>query len=86
MIASFIRRIVWFNGINVILTYRCNLGCPYCYGKGVTLSPQDMAASEFEEILRWLRRNRHDKLSLSEENRHNTPSLKSCLRFAKKME
>jgi len=53
-----------FTGINIILTYKCNLGCGYCYEKGAKLNYGDIPLDNFERIVKWLRKNKRDRIIL----------------------
>lgn len=58
------KRLDWFKGVNIILTYRCNLGCEYCYEKGVKLNYSDITLDDFEKTIKWLRENNKEKIIL----------------------
>lgn len=41
--------------INVFLTYRCNLACPYCFARGLAdLYPPALGRTDFNRLLAWL--------------------------------
>ncbi len=41
--------------LNLFITYRCNLACPYCFAAEMkTEFPQDMAWETFERFLDWM--------------------------------
>jgi MoaA/NifB/PqqE/SkfB family radical SAM enzyme len=65
VIANFcLREHIFFKGMNIILTYKCNLGCEYCYEKGAKLNYGDIPFDNFEKILKWLRKNKRDRIIL----------------------
>jgi MoaA/NifB/PqqE/SkfB family radical SAM enzyme len=42
--------------INIFVTYRCNLACPYCFARElIDEYPQDMDAERFGKLLGWMR-------------------------------
>lgn len=42
--------------INIFVTYRCNLACPYCFARALHQDhPQDMGAAAFDKLLVWMR-------------------------------
>ena len=41
--------------INIFVTYRCNLACPYCFARPLRQDhPQDMGAAAFDKLLGWM--------------------------------
>jgi len=43
--------------INLFVTYRCNLACPYCFARELHAShPADMTPEDFERLLAWMSR------------------------------
>ncbi len=41
--------------INIFLTYRCNLACPYCFARGLAdLYPPALGRADFSRLLAWL--------------------------------
>lgn len=41
--------------INIFVTYRCNLSCPYCFaGELKSIYPEDMRMRDFARLLRWM--------------------------------
>lgn len=42
--------------INIFVTYRCNLSCPYCFACELQSEyPQDITEQEFARLLHWMR-------------------------------
>jgi len=45
--------------INIFVTYRCNLACPYCFARDLQQDFQhDMQEAEFDRLLTWMSRAR----------------------------
>lgn len=43
--------------INLFVTYRCNLACPYCFARGFAREfPRDMSREAFGDALAWMER------------------------------
>ncbi|ADU62159.1 MAG: radical SAM protein [Pseudodesulfovibrio sp.] len=41
--------------INIFITYRCNLACPYCFARElIDEYPQDMDEARFDTLLSWM--------------------------------
>lgn len=41
--------------LNIFLTYRCNLACPYCFARGLAdLYPPALGRDDFARLLAWL--------------------------------
>jgi len=59
-----LRHLWWFQAVNVILTYRCNLSCEYCYERGTQFACNDMTLFDFESLLQWLKKNNKNKIIL----------------------
>ena len=76
------RRHMFFNGINIILTHKCNLGCEYCYEKGAELNYGDISLDNFEKILKWLRKNKKDKIILLGGEPTLHPDFRDILRIS----
>jgi len=77
-----LRRHMFFRGTNIILTYKCNLGCEYCYEKGAQLNYADIPLDNFERILKWLRKNKKDKIILLGGEPTGHPDFKGILKIA----
>ena len=73
---------MFFKGINIILTYKCNLGCEYCYEKGAKLNYGDIPLDNFERILKWLRKNKRDKIMLLGGEPTAHPDFKQILKIS----
>lgn len=42
--------------INIFITYRCNLACPYCFASTMQDDfPQDMSEASFARLIRWIK-------------------------------
>ncbi len=42
--------------VNLFVTYRCNLACPYCFARDMRDEyPADMGMESFERVLQWMR-------------------------------
>lgn len=42
--------------INIFVTYRCNLKCPYCFARDLRAEhEQDMSMTDFERLLDWMK-------------------------------
>ena len=42
--------------INIFVTYRCNLVCPYCFARGLARAyPTDMTPDSFDTLLGWMK-------------------------------
>lgn len=51
------RQMLFFKALNIIVTYRCNLSCPYCYEQSMRFQ-EDMTIEEFEHLMEWMKKNR----------------------------
>ena len=41
--------------INIFVTYRCNLSCPYCFAHDLQQEyRQDLQPEEFDKLLKWM--------------------------------
>ncbi len=77
-----LRKFMFFKGTNIILTYKCNLGCQYCYEKGAKLNYPDILLDNFEKILKWLRKNKRDRIILLGGEPTVHPDFKYILKIA----
>jgi MoaA/NifB/PqqE/SkfB family radical SAM enzyme len=59
-----LRKHMFFQGVNIILTYKCNLACEYCYENGARINYADISLDNFEKIMKWLRKNKRNKIIL----------------------
>jgi MoaA/NifB/PqqE/SkfB family radical SAM enzyme len=77
-----LRRHIFFKGTNIVLTYKCNLGCEYCYEKGAKLDYGDISLDNFRKILKWLRKNKKDKIILLGGEPTGHPDFKRILKMS----
>lgn len=60
----YLKKLIWFRGINIILTYKCNLSCEYCYEKDIFPGKREMAIDDFSKVIVWLKKNKKNKIIL----------------------
>jgi MoaA/NifB/PqqE/SkfB family radical SAM enzyme len=77
-----LRKFMFFKGFNIILTYKCNLGCEYCYEKGAKLNYADISLDNFTRIVKWLRKNKKDKIILLGGEPTGYPDFNRILKIA----
>lgn len=57
-----LRNRMTFNTLNLILTYKCNLKCKYCYEEGLNKDIGEVSVSDFQKVVVWLKKNNKNKL------------------------